>query len=631
MILSNQISLLSAILTLTPTPEVHAHGYLKSPRSRNYFAHTDGVWWGGTASDPRPENCPHCLNIGGTEGRCGVIESRNYDYPKNSLGGDLAPVIQACYQPGAVVEFEASLTAYHMGHMQFYACPISAGQVPTQACFDSNPLTFISDELYGATPDPLYPERAYIPNNDYDGFVKDGELYKFLFKYQLPANLSGDLVLIQWHYVTGNSCKDVGYDTYNWPNGFYPGNIPVCDQPLPHDGRGVPEQFWNCAEVKISNNCDGSNPSSSTSTSSTTTSVATGATTSSTSMGTTSTVPKSCASETEQCGPRNPCPDSLCCSEWGYCGETESYCSKAACCQSNCWDDSTSSTTTSATSTSTSMETTSIVPEGCASETEQCGPRNPCPDSLCCSEWGYCGETESYCSKAACCQNNCWDDSTSSSSTSTTSTSGSTSPSYTADHDSRLIAYLGNWQNCPTDEQVDAYSHIVIAFAVSYMWTPSKSDCDGQCNIASTVPICNNANNQQLVNKWRNLGKKVIVSFGGAAMGGSWSGDNNHCWDYCFGREEQLSTALVTIVENQNFDGVDIDYEYCYDVNGLQSGRCTQRTSLYSDTKAQTFLDTLTSKLRTKLDALQVSNGYNRGRYELCLDIPVLTSIVNVI
>lgn len=63
-------------------------------------------------------------------------------------------------------------------------------------------------------------------------------------------------------------------------------------------------------------------------------------------------------------------------------------------------------------------------------------------------------------------------------------------------------------------------------------------------------------------------------------------------------------------------------------MNGLQSGRCTQRTSLYSDTKAQKFLDTLTSKLRTKLDALQVSNGYNRGRYELThapMDIDVST------
>ena len=33
---------------------------------------------------------------------------------------------------------------------------------------------------------------------------------------------------------------------------------------------------------------------------------------------------------------------------------------------------------------------------------------------------------------------------------------------YTADHgeDSRLIAYVGNWQDCPTDAQVDAYSHM---------------------------------------------------------------------------------------------------------------------------------------------------------------------------
>lgn len=109
MILSNKVSVLSAVLALTQAPEVASHGYLLSPRSRNYFAHTDGKWWGGTASDPKPENCPHCLNIGGTEGRCGVIEDRNYDYPKNSLGGALPPVVQACYKPGAIVDFEVRL------------------------------------------------------------------------------------------------------------------------------------------------------------------------------------------------------------------------------------------------------------------------------------------------------------------------------------------------------------------------------------------------------------------------------------------------------------------------------------------------------------------------------------------
>ncbi len=32
-----------------------------------------------------------------------------------------------------------------------------------------------------------------------------------------------------------------GYDTYDWPEGFNPGNVPVCDV-VPPDGRGVPEQ-----------------------------------------------------------------------------------------------------------------------------------------------------------------------------------------------------------------------------------------------------------------------------------------------------------------------------------------------------------------------------------------------------
>ena len=92
---------------------------------------------------------------------------------------------------------------------------------------------------------------------------------------------------------------------------------------------------------------------------------------------------------------------------------------------------------------------------------------------------------------------------------------------------------------------------------------------------------------------------------------------NLYSWDFCFGREDKLSTALVNIVDRQNFDGIDIDYEYCYDIRGGQHFGCTQVTAKYSDAKAQKFLNTLTSKLRTKLDALQVSDGYNRGRYEL--------------
>jgi hypothetical protein len=175
---------------------------------------------------------------------------------------------------------------------------------------------------------------------------------------------------------------------------------------------------------------------------------------------------------------------------------------------------------------------------------------------MCCSQWGYCGATEAYC--GACCQNgNCWNNPspTPPSPTPPTPTPPTpTLPSYTADHgeDSRLIAYVGNWQSCPTDAQVAAYSHIgefnesicsilllfilthhfsttfhypVIAFSVSYTWSAAKNNCDAQCNIGTSVPICNNANNQAMIDKWRSMGKKVILSFGGAGMGGSWSGE----------------------------------------------------------------------------------------------------------
>lgn len=112
MILSNKVGLLSTVLLLLPAPKVEAHGYLISPRSRNYFAHTDGKWSGGTEDSPKPENCPHCLNIGGTEARCGLIEDRNYDIPMNSLGGIMPTVVQACYKPGAVIDLEVRLIIF---------------------------------------------------------------------------------------------------------------------------------------------------------------------------------------------------------------------------------------------------------------------------------------------------------------------------------------------------------------------------------------------------------------------------------------------------------------------------------------------------------------------------------------
>jgi len=480
---------------------VDAHGYLKSPKSRNYYAGTDGKWYGGTASDPARENCPHCLNRGGTDGVCGISSTANYEQPPNAMGGLMPPVVQACYSPGSVVEFESVLTAHHKGHFEFRACPVSSGEVPTQECFDSNLLTFVEDPLYGAVPDPNHPERAYIPNAGVSPWT-----YKH--RYQLPSNLEGELVIIQWYYLTANSCNPEGYGDYNFaPLGISGNSLAQCGYPLPSNGvPGVPEQFWNCAEVKISTDC-GTTPF-----------------------------------PTKQ--PSVP-------------------------------------VTTSPVAVSTPRPTISNAPTfNNAVPTKQPSvPITKSPVTVSTSR--------------------------------PTISNAPTFKSVVAEsrEDSRLIAYLANWQACPTDDMLDAYTHIVIAFAVSYTWSAAKNNCDTSCSV-SAPPTCGNQVRQDLIDKWQGQGKKVVLSFGGAGMGGSWPGDSNNCWDYCFGKEDKVSTQLMSIVQKQNLDGIDLDYEYCYDTEGTQSGMCTAKdTSLFPtkasfDTAAQNFLTGITSNLRQKMDAL---------------------------
>ena len=163
----------------------------------------------------------------------------------------------------------------------------------------------------------------------------------------------------------------------------------------------------------------------------------------------------------------------------------------------------------------------------------------------------------------------------------------------TASHKPRLIAYLGNWQACPSDAQLAQYTHVVVAFAVSYTWSPGKNTCSQTCEIAAPL-VCNNQARPDLVAKWQAMGKKVILSFGGAGMGGSWSSSADDCWDYCFGRETQVVDRLASIVSETGFDGVDIDYEYYLEDNQNGSG-------FKYGAQSQKFLKEITVGLRNKM------------------------------
>lgn len=229
--------------TLLPS-HVHGHGYMNTPRSRNWVAAQDGLWWTTDETIPAKEVEPQSANIRGHV--CGKIQSRDYNYPKNVAGAPLPAKPQACYELNSVIDVAVTLTgessrygivcnsfdvlycncpaltfnqslhlqkpiiAHHKGHFEFWACPINEGEVPTQACFDANPLTFVSDAKTGAQLHPSYPERAYLAPS----------VLELEYKFQLPIGMVGDFVLLQWHYVTANSCKPPGYDDLDNPNTF---------------------------------------------------------------------------------------------------------------------------------------------------------------------------------------------------------------------------------------------------------------------------------------------------------------------------------------------------------------------------------------------------------------------------
>lgn len=227
-----------------PAAVVDAHGYLSTPRSRNYVAFQDGKYWPPLATDPLIETEPQSASSGGS---CGIISGRNYNQPMNALNELMKWNPQACYTPDQIINVAVTLTAHHQGHFEFHACPISAqGQAPSDECFAQYPLTFVSETLSvyenraPANLDPNYPQRAYVNNND-------SELH---YKFKLPPNLVGEMVLLQWHYITANGgCMHVGYDEYNWPPGWARPNLGT-ERLMCNANYQNAEQFWNCAEIK---------------------------------------------------------------------------------------------------------------------------------------------------------------------------------------------------------------------------------------------------------------------------------------------------------------------------------------------------------------------------------------------
>jgi len=223
-----------------------------SPRSRNWVAHQDGTdsWSGeGSAGTPVKEYCYHCLNHKKANEICGTGNSGNYDEWLDINGDPIPWNSQATYIEGEIITVKSYLSTNHGGHEDLFVCP--DGSSSTQECLEANPLEYI-DSNHGAPRDVKYPGRGYYSNE-----------VEFEMRYKLPMGVTGDKVMLQWRYVTGNSCMSPGYcchddddyfDLYQNVSSWKRANAALCTYPLDPTGAtgtGKPELFWNCAEITI--------------------------------------------------------------------------------------------------------------------------------------------------------------------------------------------------------------------------------------------------------------------------------------------------------------------------------------------------------------------------------------------
>ncbi|KAF0716799.1 Aste57867_2659 [Aphanomyces stellatus] len=204
----------------------HGHGRLIAPPHRGWLYtlpqftdlvpadyDDDGLSAGGIGSTQS-----------GTHGICGDPYSQQAPRPHETGGGVYAlfpkygsKVIGGCFAPGQTMDLTVEITANHKGYFEFALCKLNGRtDAETEQCFNATPLV--------------------QPNGQKQWPLPAG-IKTFNMQYVLPAGITceGDShCVLRWHY-TGWNNADVGID-----------------------GQ---EQFWNCADIYISNNCNNIPPS----------------------------------------------------------------------------------------------------------------------------------------------------------------------------------------------------------------------------------------------------------------------------------------------------------------------------------------------------------------------------------
>eukprot|EP00746_Dinoflagellata_sp_MGD_P068490 gnl/MRDRNA2_/MRDRNA2_28180_c0_seq1.p1 gnl/MRDRNA2_/MRDRNA2_28180_c0~~gnl/MRDRNA2_/MRDRNA2_28180_c0_seq1.p1 ORF type:complete len:751 (+),score=116.43 gnl/MRDRNA2_/MRDRNA2_28180_c0_seq1:182-2254(+) len=233
------------------------------------------------AANNNNEQCPHCVNAGGTtavkarakghhpsrerEGTHGICGDpvQNHPWPASPAQAEYMVPTKAyrTYTEGQIITIAIGISTHHTGHFDFRICDEEGGvngktgvgsqsQLAAQKCFDKWVLERVDpkerpecngkDWTTGDNDcqpiDPSAPERWYQGPRG-NGEIKNGHPYlsKFqeetglngwyhageghLMHYRLPKGLTCNKCTLQWHWQTANSClPDQSYKTYPFPS-----------------------------------------------------------------------------------------------------------------------------------------------------------------------------------------------------------------------------------------------------------------------------------------------------------------------------------------------------------------------------------------------------------------------------